>query len=77
VENDHHCGQLKITSNAELVDKVCSFLVRDHQLTCKSMASELNVNKESIMSIITTDLGKWTIYSNTVLHYSHNEKTFK
>jgi hypothetical protein len=64
VEDDLRSGRPKTTSNPELVDKVRNLLARDCQLTPRMTASELNVNKESKQSIITTDLGKRKICVN-------------
>jgi hypothetical protein len=46
VEDDPNGGQLKMTSNQELVDRGHNLLTGDHWLILRMMLSELNVSKE-------------------------------
>jgi hypothetical protein len=47
-----------VTTNPEFMDEVHKLLARYYQLTFRIMANELNVNKESVRSTLTTELGK-------------------
>jgi hypothetical protein len=58
MEYDPHSGLAKTTFNLELVDTVRNSIARDCRLTLRIMASKLNVNKESIRFVFTTDLSK-------------------
>lgn len=68
VEDKPHSWWPKNTSNLKSVDTRNS-LTRDHQQTLKIMASELNVNKESIRFITITDLehSGWWLLHDTAL----------
>jgi hypothetical protein len=52
----------KTAPKSELVDNVHALLETDRRLTLTMIASKVNVNKVSVRSIITTDLGKRKIY---------------
>ncbi|EGI66941.1 FLJ37770-like protein [Acromyrmex echinatior] len=68
LEDDKKSGRPILVRTPEMIEKVCDFVAKDRNASLKMMEEALNINRETIRTILHEDLGKTKICTKFVPH---------
>ena len=74
IKDDEHIGRPSSSRTPDVIQKVSSFVEENRCASLRLIKDALNINKETIRTIIHEDLGKTKVCSKFVTHSLKNEQ---